>query len=126
MDGIMELAKLLKERENPSTSGIQVGKVVVGFPDIKISAGDKIILDRDDLVFSAHILKNYRRDFEIENIDGETDSINVGDHGTHKHKINTLKATIKFTDELKIGDEVILIPTTDEQTYYVLDKVVRL
>lgn len=86
MDGITELAKLFKERDNPSIMGIQIGKIINPFPDIKITLGDKIILDSDDLVVSETI----------------------------------------YAKTIKISDQVILIPSFDEQTYYLIDKVVNL
>lgn len=85
MDGISELAKLFKERENKPTMGIQIGKVLSPLPDIKIGFGDRIILDKDNLIISDLI----------------------------------------YNKTLENNDEVILIPASDNQTYYAIDKVVR-
>lgn len=109
MEGISELAKLFKERDNKPYLGPQLGNVINPPPEIKVSLGEKIILTKEHLVLSAHILKDYVREFEIESVD-----------------IECSKGKIKFTDTLKIGDQVMLIPTTDEQKYYVIDKVVNI
>lgn len=140
MDGISELAMLFKERDNKYYLGPQIGKVISPLPEIKIALGDKIILVKEHLIISSHILKDYEREFSIEGQiqlsqenAGETDNASVGDHGSHGHKLASLNldtqyqstGKIKWTDSLKEGDEVILIPTTNEQQYYVIDKVVR-
>ncbi|WP_432662445.1 DUF2577 domain-containing protein [Wukongibacter baidiensis] len=141
MNGISELAKLFKERENKSYLGPQIGKIISPLPDIQVALGDKIILTKEHLMIASHILKDYEREFAIEGKvqlsqenAGETNTASVGDHGSHKHTVAQLnidtgyKSTgkIKWTDSLKIDDEVILIPTVNEQQYYVIDKVVRL
>lgn len=56
MDGIAELAKLFKERENKQYGGPQLGKVVTVPPDIKISLGDKIILTKKHLIIADHVV----------------------------------------------------------------------
>lgn len=97
MDGITELAKLFKERENPNLSEIQIGKVI-GINPFTVTLGDKIILDVDDLVVAESAYYKY------ELIDG----------------------VIKQVIKLSVNDDVILIPSSDEQTYYLIDKVVEL
>jgi len=84
MDPISELAKLFKERDNKPYLGPQVGSVISPFPDIKVSLGDSILLEKEDLVIGAMV------------------------------------------QGLVAGDEVILIPSGDCQTYYLVDKAVRL
>lgn len=107
MNGIVELAKMFKERENQPHMGVQVGTVLTPPPDIRISMGEKIILSNENLIFSAHVLAGYQRQMEIQS------------------DVN-LTGNITFTDSLVAGDKVILIPSADEQTYYVMDKVVTL
>lgn len=141
MSGISELAMLFKERDNKYYLGPQIGKVISPLPEIKIALGEKIILGKDHLIFASHILKDYEREFSLEgqiqlsqSNAGQTNSASVGDHGSHDHSlaslnINTHQKTtgkIKWIDSLKVEDEVLLIPTTNEQQYYVIDKVVRL
>lgn len=84
MDPISELAKMFKERDNKPYFGPQVGNVISPPPDIMVSLGDSILLDKEDLVIGAMV------------------------------------------QGLVAGDEVILIPSGDHQTYYLIDKAVRL
>jgi len=48
-------AKTLKGLENPNPTGITVGKVVQPLPQMKVSVGEEIILEMDDLVLSNRI-----------------------------------------------------------------------
>lgn len=141
MDGISELAKLFRERENKPYLGPHIGRVISPPPDIQIALGDRIILTKENLLIASHILKDYEREFSVEGQlqfsqgnPGETSNSSVGDHGTHSHMVTNLNidtsyqsaGKIKWTDSLKSEDEVILIPTTNEQQYFVIDKVVKL
>lgn len=90
MDGITELAKLLKARDNPQIPSINIGIIISPLPNIEVSLGNKIILNKDHLYISSHIYNHYK------NID-ET--------------------------YLNANDKVMLIPTSDEQMYYLVDKV---
>jgi len=141
MDGISELAKLFKERENKLYLGPQTGKVISPLPEIKVALGDKIVLTKEHLIFASHVLMDYEREFSLEGDiqfsqgnAGETSNASVGDHGSHNHIVASLNVNtgyqstgkIKWTDSLKSGDEIILIPVTNEQQYYVIDKVVKL
>ena len=78
----IEIARLLKERDNRPQMGVVIGKVIRGLPDLSVSIGDEIILDEE--------LKIANRLYSI-----------------------TLLA----------GDELILMPSSDGQTFYVMDKV---
>lgn len=130
MDGVSELAKMLKEREPIRYRGPIVGTVLSPPPEIKIQIDKNIILDKSHLVIGASILKDCRREFEIKGADitGHTTKMNVGEHGEHDHNIETLdiKGKIKSIDTLKKGDKVILIPSQDEQTYFLIDWAMRL
>ncbi|WDV48218.1 DUF2577 family protein [Clostridiaceae bacterium M8S5] len=139
------LAKLFKERENISYLGPQIGEIIMPPNDIKIALGDKIVLEKENLIFSSYILNSYSRQFEIKsdenNITFEQDNpgeafnkeVSGATPPIHLHKISKMNistnyestGTITFTDTLKKGDLVLLIPTTDEQKYYVIDKVVK-
>lgn len=102
MDSITELAKLFKDRENPSMQGICVGKVLTPPPSLKITVNG-FILDKSNLVVAKHLLDTYTTS-------GET----VGDHGQHTHTLE---------DILKSGDKIIVIPSANDLTYFIVDKV---
>lgn len=132
MDGISEFAKLLKDRDNRPYLGPQVGVVASPPPGLKVRLGSKVVLDKSRLIVAAHVLEGYTRDVEITGLGGEvtlvkppppeipTESETWGITGTE------ITGSSKYTDGLKVGDEVILIPSTDEQTYFLIDKAVRL
>lgn len=105
MDAFTELAKLLKERENKPTHGITVGKVVSSPPQLKIQLNEVVLLSASNLVISSHLLEERVKKITVS---------------------NGLVTEVIDKEELKVGDEVILIPTADYQTFYLIDKVVRL
>lgn len=128
MDGITELAKMLRERDNMPYSGAMVGIVMSPPPTIKVALGDKIILDREQLVISAHVLQNYSRQAEVTSTSGDLSFHLKNNPPSNDYTLTNLstQTTINYTDTLKTGDEVILIPSRDEQTFFLIDKAVRL
>lgn len=106
-DGITELAKMFKERNPKEWLGIQTGIVINEFPNIQIRLNEFVILDKDKLLFASHLMNGYKRDYTAST-------------GT---EIGTITGTLEWTDTLKVDDQVILIPTSNEQKYYVIDKV---
>lgn len=144
MDAISELAMLFKERENTSYMGPQMGTVISPPPDIKVGLGDKIILDKEDLILAAHVLAGYEREIEGNHITGSVFSSRGGKMDFHltgnppsqNYTITNFsllastteksEGTLKYTDTLKAGDKVILIPSSDNQKYYLIDKAVKL
>jgi hypothetical protein len=146
VDGIVELAKLFKERDNRPYLGPQVGIVVSPLPDIKVRLGDKILLTKDHLIIASHLVSIESKGYQQEtnsivfqgDIPGADDdaSNNIGTikfyDGTPAGEtktvmeININRGTfLKAFFELKPGDEVILIPSADGQTYFLVDKAVR-
>jgi len=126
MDGTARLAKMFKDRENRTYLGPQIGIVISPPPEVQIGLGDRIMLAKEQLVFAAHLLTDYHRDMEIlptSNLSGNTSM--SGDH-THSYASLGMVGTIKLADTIEAGDEVILIPSADEQLYFVVDKAVRL
>ena len=127
MGGIEEMAKMLKDRENEEYLGPQVGTVISLPPDIKVSLNTKVLLNKKKLVVAAHLLP-YTRAFSAEsegNIITKTEPPETYDPATIVESQNQ-SGNLSFTDQfLKVGDEVILIPTTDKQKYFLIDKAVR-
>jgi len=78
----VELARLLKERNNRPNMGVVIGKVIRELPDLLVSIGDEIILDEELLI-----------------------------------------ANRIYSLALLAGDQLILMPSSDGQTFYVMDKV---
>lgn len=102
MSGMTELAMMFKDRDHKDWKGIHTGNVLNGFPDIEIRSDEFTILRKDRLLFASHLMQGYKRTYNM----------------------NGSMGTIEYTDTIKAGDTVILIPTWDEQKYYVIDKVV--
>jgi hypothetical protein len=108
---LMELAKLFKDRDNIPQVGIQIGEVVSVSP-LQISVGSSLLLDKENLIIAASLLSGYTRNTEFH----QTSPV-----------ISTLSGSLNWSSNLfAMGDEVILIPSVDLQTWYVMDKGVRL
>ncbi|MDN4093580.1 DUF2577 family protein [Brevibacillus agri] len=96
--GIIEFAKLFKERDNKDFLGVQIGTVVEPLPEIQISIlGGKVLLNKKKLIWTSSI-------FDL-------------------HKL--LNPLEDENQALKVGNEVVLIPSKDGQMFFVVDKVVR-
>lgn len=132
------MADEVKKRDNPVFIGIQVGVVSKPLPDIEIKLGDVIELKKNKLIIAEKLLQ-HKRKFNITT--SYTDpkvvgSLQLTSENSPTEPIvkltletkedGTSTCEIEFVDELKPGDEVILMAAQDQQLYYVLDKVVRL
>ena len=91
------LAKMFKERNNHKPIGVVIGKVVSGLPNLSVAIGDEIILDTDQLIIANRL------------------------YNMHKHADDENHTPVPIT--LSVGDQVILMPTPNEQIYAVIDKV---
>lgn len=129
-DSITELALLFKERDQQKTPSITTGTVIESLPNPRIHLNDTIVLGKENLVFASHLLRGYERKMKFKETNwGKSTTVSDGGQGAtpHDHYINLTNedTLIEFTDTLKNGDEVILIPSKDEQLYFVIDKAVR-
>lgn len=115
MDSITGLAKLFKERDNKEHMGIKVGAIQSVNPLI-VSLGSKIILNASHLYVSEHLMQHER---EIQS----TGNIQIGTDITRSYEST---GEMVFKPCLKTGDQVVLMPTADEQQFIILDKVVKL
>ena len=115
-ENITALAKLLKERDNKEYIGVITGTIEQGFPDVKIRVDATVVLDNSHLIWARSLLTDRKRKCYISN-----PANGVPDHG-----LNGAEGEFYWTEELKVGDNVILLPTQNEQIYYVIDRVVVL
>lgn len=106
-DALTELALLFRERDPQRSPSITSGVVISPPPNPRIRLNEAVILERENLVFAAHMVAGYERRAQF------TDA-----------EISTT-GSMQWTDTVKAGDEVILIPVEDGQLYYVIDKGVR-
>jgi hypothetical protein len=104
------LAKMFKERENKKVEGIVIGKVITGMPELSISIGSDIILDSDQLIVSNRLYHMLKHEIHIDIT--IVQGVEVKD-----------TYYVPVPVPLVVGDLVILIPQTDGQVYFVIDKV---
>ncbi|SDZ19463.1 DUF2577 family protein [Tindallia californiensis] len=142
MKNIDKLAKMFEERENNTIITATIGEVLSMSPP-RIKYGDNIILERDRLVFSNHVLNGYVRTFRLTGIDINQLSITSdGEMSFHlkdsppaqdydikgftlpTSQANQLTATMEYTNTLVPGDKVIMIPDTSLRKWFVVDKAV--
>jgi LEA14-like dessication related protein len=133
MDSLTELAKIFKDRDNPTIPSITIGRVIAPPPEAEIKLNEFVVLKKDNLIFSSHMLQEYKRELELEGeikfTDSNAGSTSDGSSVTNLNvDTNYESKKVKFTmkDTIKAGDEVIIMPTMDEQLYVVIDKAVRL
>lgn len=117
MDAITDLAKMFNDNKNPKPISMSTGTVISPPPNAQIRLNDTVILYNNQLVFAAHILEDYEREIELEG------DIRFTDSPFQTFEAKEVRSTTK--DTLKEGDEVILLPSADEQLYFVLAKAVR-
>jgi len=130
MDAYTEMAQMFKDRDKPKIPSITTGTVVAAPPEIKIRLNEIVVLNKNHLIFSAHVLGGYKRNIKFsQNNAGGTDTVNDGGYqaSSHSHSVSVdIDTEMEWTDTLQEGDEVILMPTPSEQLYVVIDKAVRL
>ena len=119
--------------ENSNSPSIQIGKIIEPPPAIKVSYNG-IILDKKDVWISEYLLIGYARTGR-GHIVSETQPRSGGggdaEFASHTHAIdNDYTDTIIYTDTLKAGDYVAVMPMMSEdgsaQQYIILDKIVHL
>ena len=99
-----------------------IGKILSPPPDIQVEWND-IILTREQIYISERILIGHQREIKGHLQSGTQDA----GHHTHNHAIdNPYTATMIYTDTLKIGDLVSVIPLKDGQHFIILSKIVYL
>ena len=143
---INDLAWLLVTRNNKNWMGAITGEVVKAPPNLEVKIDPKITLKTKNIVISEEKISTYTREFKswgnvdeiVINGEIETTSSNTeGGPGPHKHQHGIISGTLKgkgtfklsgtneWTDDLKVGDMVLLVPTNEHEIFYLVDKVVR-
>ncbi len=133
----VEFAKQLKARDNKTVIGAILGTVITPPPNIKIS-----ILEGQVFITSCYVLDYVLPDYErivTMPFEAKSGELTIQAYDTKRedakllssqdYKINEfeLKGKKIFTvDTLKEGDEVMLITSQDNQTYFLVGKVRKL
>lgn len=101
---INELARLFKERENQRFLGITIGTVVSTSP-MSVSIGKNVVVSLGNgLIVPFRFIKGYSEEVYMD--ESET------------------KTIINYKEDiLKVGDKVSMMPTQDQQSFYILDRV---
>lgn len=99
MDWATELAQELKNRENESKIGNQIG-VVASTDPLKVSILEGAVILDDELYCLNHLLAH---------------SVNC--------KINGIDSTIDFESQLNIGDSVLVSPSENQQSWFIVGKI---
>ena len=135
---INTLARMFKARDNPEWLGAVTGEVVKAPPELEVKLENKAIVKNHKIIISIEKIIGYKRTYSLEgnvtqyDFDNTTSSEAVPNHPSHPiPKLSgkgTYKAegTIQWTDTLKVGDKVLMLPTNEEEYFYLIDKVVRL
>lgn len=133
-DWANDLAKEFKKRNNPSVKGAVEGKVIEGFPNLKVSIYDgKGILTKKHLYISDSVSAQMVRSVEITG-DVEFDESSVTSYNMdHTHDVNfqvnapcVLRGSIKLSNGLKEGDKVLVMPTESKNVYVIVDRIRKL
>ena len=99
----------------------QIGVVISPPPEIEIRLND-IPLTKKDIYISSYLLSGYTR-----HVKGETSDAGGGSgdaaYESHRHPVDNDET---WTDTLRPGDLVSVIPIEGDQLYIITDKVVRL
>lgn len=108
---------------------IQIGQVISPPPNIIIKIGD-LQVDKDNILIADYLLPNYQRQITIPETTatGTMTTELTGSPYAHTHTMTEvgIQGKIQFTDTLKAGDTVVVMPTEDRQTYILLARLVRL
>lgn len=119
--------------KNNQPETIQIGKVLVPPPNIKVQYKD-FILEKEDVWISEYLLIGYERTAKGV-IVSETQPRSGGGgyslFASHTHEINNpYTDNIIYTDTLKPGEYVSIMPIQQvegtTQQYIILDKIVHL
>ncbi len=73
---MQDMVDIFRKLKNPDKFGLVIGEIKADLPNIKIDIGNGIILDKDDLVFSASILEEYERTYQITSADAQLSGVN--------------------------------------------------
>lgn len=102
---------------------IKIGVVEAPPPQIRVRL-DNITLEAKDCYISEYLLAGYRREAQ-GTIVSSTQPASC--HVTHAHAIsNSYTDDVIYTDTLRPGDLVSVMPLLGNQLYVILDKVVKL
>lgn len=130
---LLNVMKDVSQGEN--LPGIKIGKIIASPPEIQVEYNG-IILDKRDVWISEYLLIGYERTAKGHIVSATQDRAGGGGYAefaSHNHDINNdYTDNIIYTDTLKPGDHVAIMPFVKEeeettgQQFIILDKIVHL
>ena len=135
---IVKLAEIIKKRDNPLWLGAVTGEVVKAPPELEVKLENGIIIKNHKIMISIEKIVGYQRTYSLQgeitqyDFENTTSSEPVPNHPAHPIKklsgkgTYTAEGTVQWTDTLKVGDKVLMLPTNKEEYFYLIDRVVRL
>lgn len=127
----IELAKILKDRDNPKINGATIGKVVSLNPLNITTDEGQIKLNKKHLYICDSLFLNEYK-FQIENTTFTGDAKLKKDGVVSDHEVielnikNDTKSKVTLSFEFKLDDEVLLLPSANGQNFFIIDKVRKL
>lgn len=126
---MLQIIKKAAKDANQSESPLEIIEAVVSIapPNLKIKVKNNAKLDipTEIIQVSEHLTKHKR----TANVTGAViaSSMTPNGQGPHTHDITGVdieEADIEFTDELKLGDQVMVAKLQGGQSFYIFDRVV--
>lgn len=106
------IVNLMREQGGKNNSpDIMLGEVLTPFPELTIKTGD-VQLDKDNLLMADYLMPGYKRSYYMKGVMhasysgnfASTNSVNVGDHGSHNHSVNNMDFTTNKDNFYAHGD----------------------
>lgn len=132
------LAQIIKARDNPKWLGAITGEVVKVPPELEVKLENGVTIKNHKIMISIEKIIGYQRTYSLKgnitqyDFDNTTSSEAVQNHPSHPipklsgNGTYSAEGTIQWTDTLKVGDKVLMLPTSENEYFYLIDKVVRL
>lgn len=109
-----------------NTPGIQLAEVIAPPPNLLIKVGD-LQVDKKNILIADYLIPGYNRQYS----QGGSGTISTKDSGGTSSPYTVLESInatgkVTLTDTLQKGNVLAVIPTSDEQTYIILARVVSI
>ncbi len=134
---ILKLAGIISQRNKPVWLGAITGEVVNPPPNLQVKIQNNLIIKSHKIMIAIEKINGYFREYSLE---GDITEYNLKNTtsteiaSNHAHAIKSLvgkgiykaRGKITWTDTLKKGDLVLMLPTNKSEYFYLIDRVVRL
>lgn len=103
----IEMAKMFKERENPNIDEPVIG-TILSIDPIEVSLYKGQVILQANQCYICETLKNIKGDIKLDNTPTN----------------GSIVTSFTITRGLEIGDNVMCVPTSKGQKYFIVDRVV--